>query len=262
VYVFCIFKLRLLSINGAFSVAPGLGLLAVEKTHKTLVEIRADIYVELVTVRLQNPSSAISYSLYFQACIARSEFDEAELHLDTLIGHLRTYDLWDAFSARVCLLQGYSAHAMGRTRRALECYRAVRALSVEDGLIWGLGWIGEIGLRTGFGPDSVGPSIEEWMAPEPGYDDVVPSVVETCLNGTWGLGMVCVGRVLEACFSGEIVRAKYASSLVYFLQSVDVQITSQATAEPCVEHRLSATRQLHALAHSLPHSRPLRTYLF
>ena len=97
---------------------------------------------------------------------------------------------------------------MGRTRRALECYRAVRALSPEDGLIWALGWIGEIGLRIGFGSDPVGPSTEEWMAPQPGYDESVAGVVETCLSGTWGLGMVCIGRVLEACFSGEIVRAK------------------------------------------------------
>lgn len=97
---------------------------------------------------------------------------------------------------------------MARTRRALECYRAVRALSAEDGLIWALGWIGEIGLRIGFGSDPLGPSTEEWMAPELGYDDTVAGVVETCLSGTWGFGMVCIGRVLEACFSGEIVRAK------------------------------------------------------
>ena len=100
---------------------------------------------------------------------------------------------------------------MGRTRRALECYRAVQVLSAEDSLIWALGWIGEIGLRIGFssGPvGSVGPLTEEWMAPQPGYDEVVASVMETCLSGTWGLGMVCIGRVLEACFSGEIVRAK------------------------------------------------------
>lgn len=180
-----------------------------EKTHRTLVEIRADIYVELITVCFYGiPPVAIGCSLYSQACITRSEFDEGELHLNDLIAHLRTYDLWDAFSARVCLLQGYNAHAMGRTRRALECYRAVRALSTEDGLIWALGWIGEIGLRIGIGSDPVGPSTEEWIAPEPGYDDAVAGVAETCLSGTWGLGMVCIGRVLEACSSGEIVRAK------------------------------------------------------
>ena len=180
-----------------------------EKTYKTLAEIRADIYVELITVCLCGiPPVAVDCSLYSQACIARSEFDEGELHLNNLIAHLRTYNIWDAFSARVCLLQGYTAHVMRRTGRALECYRAVRVLSAEDGLTWALGWIGEIGLRIGLGSDSVSPSTEEWMAPEPGYDDIVAGVVETCLSGALGLGMVCIGRVLEACFSGEIVRAK------------------------------------------------------
>lgn len=187
-----------------------------EKTYKTLVEIRADIYVELITVCLYRvPPVTISCSFHSQACIARSEFDEGELLLNDLVAHLRTYDLWDAFSARVCLLQGYSAHAMGRTRRALECYRAVQVLSAEDSLIWALGWIGEIGLRIGFGSGPVGPSTDEWMAPQLGYDEIVAGVMETCLSGIWGLGMVCIGRVLEACFSGEIVRAKYASFLIY-----------------------------------------------
>lgn len=120
---------------------------------------------------------------------------------------------------------------MGRTPRAVLCYTALRELEEAQGrrggMMWAVGWVGEIGVRVGLGVLFKDEHEEKDGAPNPRLDDdelVLPpespeyavtaeEVVKTCLEGVWGLGMVCVGRVLEACVSGEIVRAKYVHLL-------------------------------------------------
>lgn len=166
----------------------------------------------------------------------RSEFTEAATTLNTVISHLRSYNLFPAYAPTICLLQAFSAHAQGRTRRAIECYRAARSneLGTKRGsFIWGSGWIGEIAIRVGLGviknastSGAVGPSTSksapllpiaeenDWIAEGGEYEQTAEEVVKLALGGTWGVGMQCVGRVLEASVSGEIVRAKYVSWLI------------------------------------------------
>lgn len=108
-------------------------------------------------------------------------------------------------------------------------------MTPKGSLLWGVAWVGEIGLRVGIGATSAkrgastttASSVAElnmmdggttagyedeqrapWMEESPDYQATAEEVVAGCLSGKWGLGMICVGRVLEACVTGEIVRAK------------------------------------------------------
>ena len=63
----------------------------------------------------------------------RSEFDTAQNTLNTLIAHSRTHDLFSLYAARITLLQAQLAHAVGRTDRALKCYRVAVFLASGGG---------------------------------------------------------------------------------------------------------------------------------
>ena len=59
----------------------------------------------------------------------RSEFDTAQQTLNSLIAHTRTHDLFSSYAARITLLQAQLAHSVGRTDRALKCYRVAAFLA-------------------------------------------------------------------------------------------------------------------------------------
>ena len=119
----------------------------------------------------------------------RSEFVQAELYLAELIAHTRnspasyspppfhdsespdppnptpTSTLWNTYAARITFLHGQLAHSLGRTDRALECYRVAAWLSrkrkareqdeegaeegVEDVWINAAARVGEVWVRVG-----------------------------------------------------------------------------------------------------------------
>ncbi|KIL71185.1 hypothetical protein M378DRAFT_154670 [Amanita muscaria Koide BX008] len=65
--------------------------------------------------------------------ICRSEFDEAERYLDTLIAHTRSTSLFPMYAARITLHHAHLAHSLGQTERALDCYRVAAHLSQPRG---------------------------------------------------------------------------------------------------------------------------------
>ncbi len=145
--------------------------------------------------------------------IMRSEFVGAQKHLEVLVAHVRTVGLWDAFSARVLLHEAHLAHAREDTNRAESCYAIAAELASEgegrDDYVEICARVGMVGLKIGLGKADY----EESM-----------KVVDSCkgMGGT----LRSVGKVIEACMSSEILRAKYAcihklfSSLTLLLEHV------------------------------------------
>jgi hypothetical protein len=200
-----------------FPVAPGLGVQALRQAQSSIQQIRATAYCELIS-----------------ACLIRSEFDEADQHLSDLVSFIRACDglnndpsdsLWDQYQSRITLLYGHLAHALGQSRRALDCYRLVCHLEEEGSILWGMGLIGEIILRIGVAAmrkepgqedkdsinssEKISPAGRFWRDGE--REEVVQiasGVVEKCLSGLWGDHMAIIGRLIAASLSDEIVRTK------------------------------------------------------
>jgi len=191
------------------------GLRVRQDVEERLTKIEADLLCELVSV-----------------CIQRSEFDDAEEHLNRLIAHTRTHSLFDAYAARITLYHAHLSHALCQRSRAFACYRLAAALAsaeeqqeqtstslistttndqVHSGIavarfVRVAAQAGELGLRIGIAREKgaeVDKDTRRWG----------DEVVKECrmLGGT----LEAVGRVLEACLTDEIVAAKYVLSLPF-----------------------------------------------
>ena len=189
------------------------------KAQQSIAHIRATAYYELVST-----------------CIIRSEFEEAEQHLDDLVSFLRApiapnasqVSMWDQYASRVTLLYGHLAHALGQSQRALDCYRIVCLLEEEGTVLWTMGRVGEILLRIGAAAtreqeqgnaansETVQGRKHEnaiWRTGErEQLIEMAGDVVDRCLNGGLGEHIAVVGRLIAASLSAEIVRAKYVFS--------------------------------------------------
>ncbi|KAI0789374.1 hypothetical protein C8Q75DRAFT_157646 [Abortiporus biennis] len=114
------------------------GLDDIEEIEERLARIKADLLCEVISVS-----------------IMRSEFDAAEQHMNLLIAHTRTYDMFSLFASRISLLHAHFAHALGQETRALECYRVASFLEQEGtkggnkSFVWVAAKAGEVGLRLG-----------------------------------------------------------------------------------------------------------------
>ena len=212
-------------------VGRGLGSADAAHAQTAIAHIRTTIYCELVS-----------------ACLIRSEFDEADRYLNETISYIRAIDttnstlvdanaiandsgvlkkempkdgeLWKTFAARVTLLHGQLAHALGKSSLALECYRIATYLDeqsqsdVGTSMIGALAMAGEIFLRIGLFKQGGEPfQFQGEVDDEQEILELASEVSEGCLQGIWGDGMVVVGRIIAAAVTDEIVRAKYAVSL-------------------------------------------------
>lgn len=212
------------SLLTPMKVAAGLGLQFLRQAKSSIEHLRAIAYCELIS-----------------ACLIRSEFDEAEQHLANLVSFIRACDglssddsnaLWDQFNSRITLLYGHLAHALGQSRRALDCYRLVCYLEEEGSMLWGMGMVGEIVLWIGIAAmrqeppreEGDGKDLSEKFSQAGGFwkdgerDDLIQmasGVIEKCISGLWGDHMVVVGRLIAAALSEEIVRAKFVSFFLF-----------------------------------------------
>ena len=170
----------------------------------------------------------------------RSEFDAAEevrnlnsnsrsrtdalivpQNLNTLIAHVRTYDIFSLFSARIALHHAHLAHALARPARALRCYRSAAHHSEAGSFAHVAARAGEIALRVGVQRRRVAMG-DKWREGLSVADDDWPDdlddddeeleaqgseVIKTCrgMGGT----LEAIGQVLEACFTPEILKSKY-----------------------------------------------------
>ncbi|KAF9040454.1 hypothetical protein BDZ89DRAFT_347994 [Hymenopellis radicata] len=150
----------------------------VTQLEYTMNRLKGDLLCELVGVH-----------------IMRSEFVGAQKHIDVLVAHVRTVGLWDAFSARVLLHEAHLAHARGDSNRAESCYAIAADLASEgqgrDDYVETCARAGMVGLKIGLGKGDYEESMQ---------------VVESCkgLGGT----LRSVGKIIEACMSSEILKAK------------------------------------------------------
>ncbi|KAG9005539.1 hypothetical protein FRB94_001466 [Tulasnella sp. JGI-2019a] len=137
--------------------------------------------------------------------IMRSEFNEAEETLVTLIAHARSNDSFQSFAPRIVLLQAHLAHALGKTDRALQCYHAASFLSKSNGkapdAFVGLSArIGEVVLRLS--------SKDQYSID--GDDGILKAmtfeVISECRRG--GPPFEAVVKLLEAVWAGGIIDMK------------------------------------------------------
>ncbi|KAG8803136.1 hypothetical protein FRC17_006246 [Serendipita sp. 399] len=194
--------------------ASGLGVEEMRQARFSIARVRVAIFCEIVSV-----------------CITRSEFDDAERYLNDLISFIRAVDileshrlLWNEFASRITLLHAHLAHALDRSSIALECYRAAAYLEDEESVIHGMARAGEIVLRIGlFRRRNVVP-VKEEQQQTPSSSSTLPAlesteeyqalftaaseIVQRCLQGVWGDGMVVVGRLIATSLTDEVVRAK------------------------------------------------------
>ncbi|KAF8621735.1 hypothetical protein AX15_007535 [Amanita polypyramis BW_CC] len=83
-----------------------------ENAYAALHNLKADLLSELVA-----------------NAICRSEFDDAERYLNTLIAHTRSTSLFPTFAARITLHHAHLSHSLGQTERAIDCYKVAAHLS-------------------------------------------------------------------------------------------------------------------------------------
>ncbi|KAF9461040.1 hypothetical protein BDZ94DRAFT_1299517 [Collybia nuda] len=95
--------------------------------YASLADVR-EINLRMMKIKADLMSEIIGLS------IMRSEFDEAENTLNTLIAHTRSHGLFPTYAARITLQQAQLAHALGRPERALECYRVAEWVASGEGL--------------------------------------------------------------------------------------------------------------------------------
>jgi tetratricopeptide (TPR) repeat protein len=126
---------------------------------KRMAKIKTELLSEVVNVGVCFLlSSGCLMTQPTQISTIRSEFDTAHHTLNKLIAHTRTHELFPLYAARITLLQAQLAHALGRTERAVKCYRVAALLAAggEDGYEQGRDeWIrvaaraGEVWVRIG-----------------------------------------------------------------------------------------------------------------
>ncbi|KIM82134.1 hypothetical protein PILCRDRAFT_469683 [Piloderma croceum F 1598] len=179
-------------------------LYAVEQTAE---RIKADLLSEVVGVS-----------------IMRSEFDVAESSLNTLIAHTRTTNLFEAYSALITLHHAHLAHALGRTGRALECYRVAAFLARGAATLPAGGGEGE-GARDGGEEVVVAGEFVRVCAragevalkiglarAEGGIDEETKEMGKAVALECRGVGvdttLQAIGRIIEACLSDEILKSK------------------------------------------------------
>ncbi|THV03684.1 hypothetical protein K435DRAFT_851631 [Dendrothele bispora CBS 962.96] len=142
---------RLLSLP--YSLPPWATSSDVDALDIRMLKIKADLMCELVGIS-----------------VMRCEFRGAEEALAHLISHLRTYGLWESFSARVTLFYAYLTHARGdrdededikvaddaperenNVELALKYYRTAEFLALERGNEWVAlaASAGTVGIRIG-----------------------------------------------------------------------------------------------------------------
>ncbi|KAK7051469.1 hypothetical protein VNI00_004443 [Paramarasmius palmivorus] len=182
----------------------------VDQVDLKLAKIKADLLCELIGVS-----------------IMRSDFDSADKTLALLIAHLRTHSLFDSFSARVTLHHAHLAHSRGDIPRALQCYKVAIHIAEQrvDDFVKLSASAGFVALRIGLfrqkagdleqdtkmlvdppeDPEAIDPILEgkdDWEE----IERMGMRVAETCkgMGGT----MWSVGRIIEACLSDEILKAK------------------------------------------------------
>ena len=90
---------------------------------------------------------------------------------------------------------------MGCSTRALECYQAAAYLAPQGELIWICAKAGEVALRLGL-------AAKAGQAPDFDLLALGNEIVEECRDGRNGTIVQCIGKLLEACLSREIVKAK------------------------------------------------------
>ncbi|KZS93486.1 hypothetical protein SISNIDRAFT_485730 [Sistotremastrum niveocremeum HHB9708] len=152
------------------------GLHEMNEVTMGISKIKADLLCELAAV-----------------AISRSEFSDAKTLLSDLISYTRSTGLFPSFAARIALHQAHLAHATGNSPRAMLCYRAAAHLGGEGTWLWASARAGEIGLRIGLGDQSELSPLDR-------------ETLQLC-RGSGGT-LECVGRVLEAASTDEIVKAK------------------------------------------------------
>jgi hypothetical protein len=166
-----------------------------------------------------------------QVSIMRSEFDQAEevcggsslrsqiisedwkQTVNLLISHTRKYQIFGEFAARITLYHAHLAHAVGEGARALECYSVAGYLADQDRGCSGGDFVriaaraGEaalkIGICIGGGMGREGEELEE---EEVKARSMGAEVVKACRG--MGASLESVGHLLEACLSGEVLKAK------------------------------------------------------
>lgn len=145
-----------------------------------------------------------------------------------MIAHTRTYDIFPDYAGRISLHHAHVAHALGHTKRAVECYRAASNLSPDGHLVGVVAMAGEISVRladiqarkqvmdvSGDSEESEKTKgkkreTEEDLALEREVAEVhgmAVDVIEMCRG--MGAAVEAVGHVLEACIAPEILKAKY-----------------------------------------------------
>ncbi|KZT18694.1 hypothetical protein NEOLEDRAFT_1246306 [Neolentinus lepideus HHB14362 ss-1] len=151
----------------------------VEEVQQRMARIKADLLCELAAVG-----------------VMRSEFEEAQHNLDTLIAHTRTHDIFELFAARIALQQGHLAHARGQAERAGRCYRAAAFLAgAGDEFVEIAARAGELVLGIGVHGREEGVGAEEGEA-----------LARQCRGR--GAALEAVGQVVEACLATEILKSK------------------------------------------------------
>ncbi len=145
-------------------------------------------------------------------------------NLDVLIAHTRTYDIFPLFSARIALHHAHLAHALARPARALRCYRAAAHHSEPGSFVNVAARAGEIALCVGVRRRKAtmgeawrqGLSLtdDDWTEDDEAEDleERGAEVIELC-HGMGGT-LEAIGQVLEACFTPEILKAKYVRALL------------------------------------------------
>ena len=115
----------------------------------------------------------------------------------SLIAHTRSYDIFDAYSARITLHHAHLAHALGYTSRAADCYTVAAHLAEEGTFVNVSARIGSLALRIAEG---------ECLRTDIEWEAEVQKVVASCkgMGGT----LEAIGYVLQACTASEILTAK------------------------------------------------------
>lgn len=159
--------------------------------------------------------------------------------MDLVIAHTRTFNIFHLYAGRISLHHAHLAHALGKKERALECYRVAGKVMAGDGELVGvMAQAGEISIRladvlarkevqcesgTMEGRsekvkgkkrarneemeenEDVAATLE-WELEE--LHEMAKGVIGRCRG--MGATPQAIGHILEACFSPEILKAKYA----------------------------------------------------
>ncbi|KAJ8085250.1 hypothetical protein PM082_004044 [Marasmius tenuissimus] len=181
-----------------------------EHIDDRMAKIKGDLMCELIGVS-----------------IMRSELDSAEKTLSLLIAHLRTHGLFDTFAARVTLHHAHLAQTKGDFKRAMRCYKVAARVGEEmcDDFARLSAKAGLVTLRIGIlrmremrgdetkmevdGGEKSKAEGDDDDDDDSSWEDVERMGVEVA-DACKGMGgtMWIVGRIIEACLSDEILKAK------------------------------------------------------